>query len=186
MIAKFLSTISSGNNVRLHPSLGLGCWVTAGHDTLVERTFRTVRVIAANTQDYGAFLAHRVVSRHAGTGSIEEGRQLARCGVSTTNRPMIRLAFNDGRHETEGDCRVVRIFVWIGAGEETVLEICHNPRTRTRAFAPEAVVTEIDCFHMAIPVVIVIRLSVTIVEAARIVVVSPVENGIDALKYYHV
>jgi hypothetical protein len=39
---------------------------------------------------------------------------------------------------------------------------------------------------MAIPVVIVIRLSVTIVEAARIVVVSPVENGIDALKYYHV
>ena len=149
---------------------------------LVERTLRTIRIIAANAQDDGAFLAHRVVSRHAGTRSIEEGRQLARGAVPAANRPMIRLAFNDGRHETESDCRVVRILFWIGAGEETVLEICHYPRTRAGTFAPEAVVTEIDCFHMAVPVVIVVRLSVTIVEAAPIVVVSPVENRIDTLK----
>ena len=35
---------------------------------------------------------------------------------------------------------------------------------------------------MTVPVVIIVRLSVAIVETARIVVVSSVENGIDSLE----
>ena len=79
------------------------------------------------------------------------------------------------------DGRIVGVVVLVHSGEQTVLQVGHDPRAVARTVAPDLDVAEVDGLHGAVAVVVAVRLGVAVVEAAAAVVVRAVEDRVHAL-----
>ena len=91
--------VSGGRDVGLHRVLGGVGRIAGGHHALVERTLGAVAVVAADAENDGTLLAHRVVAGHCRAHAAVVRRQRAgRRGVGAADRPLARLSF-DGRSD---------------------------------------------------------------------------------------
>src|SRR5262245_10250124 len=77
--------VSGGGDIRLHGVLRAVRRVAGGHHAFVEGAGGAVAVVAADAEDDGALLAHRVVARDVGAHTVVEGRQAAGLGVATAD-----------------------------------------------------------------------------------------------------
>src|SRR5215469_14619591 len=150
-----------------------------GHDALVEGAGGALAVVAADAEDDRALLVHRVVAR--GADAAEVRRQGTGLRVAAEDGPVVRLALDHRGGEPEVGGRVGRVEAGALAGEQAVLHVGHDPRAATRAAAPGGFRPEVDGFHVAGAVVVVVRLCVAVVEAASVVCVRAVEDGVLAL-----
>src|SRR5690242_7031203 len=91
--------VAGRGDVGLDRVLGRVGRVAGGHHALVERAGRAVAVVAADAEDDGAFLLHRVVAGHVGPGPVVERRQATGLGVAGPDRPMVGLTLDDRGEE---------------------------------------------------------------------------------------
>lgn len=115
--------VLGADNVGLHRGLGGVGGVAGGHDALVECTLGTVAVVAADTEDDGAFLAHWVVAADGGAGSAVVSGQAARGSIAASNRPLVGTSLDNGGKETSRLGRVRSVQLLLLAGEKVVLEL---------------------------------------------------------------
>ena len=176
------SGVFGGDDVGLDGGLGVVGRVAGGHDALVEGALAVDAVVAADAEDDGALLAHRVVAGDAGARAAVVRRELAGGRVGAADRPLARLPLDDGGDEAGGDGRVARVLGGALAREQAVLEIGHDPGPAAGAGAPDGAVAVVDGLHVAVARVRVAGLGVAVVEAAAVIVVRPVDDGVDALR----
>lgn len=93
---------------------------------------------------------------------------------------MAWLTLDNSCDESVRDGRVGRVAVTVEAREETILQVSLDPGARARARV--ATGAEVDGLHMAIAVVKTVGLSVAVIEAAPVVVVSTIHHSIHALR----
>lgn len=173
--------VLGGDDVGLHRGLGGVGRVAGGHDALVEGALGAVAVVAADAEDDGALLAHRVVAAHGGARAAVVRRQRAGRGVAAVDGPLVGLALDGGGEEAVRDGGVGGVVALVGAGEQVVLEVGHDPGPAAGAVAPGGLGAEVDGLHVAVARVRAAGLGVAVVEAAARVVVGPVEDGVHAL-----
>src|SRR5215475_5167657 len=119
--------VAGGGDVRLHCVLRAVRRVAGGHHAFVEGAGGAVAVVAADAEDDGALLAHRVVARDVGAHTVVEGRQAAGLGVATADGPVVRLPFDNGGGVPEVDGRIVGVQPLVHTGEQAVLHVGHDP-----------------------------------------------------------
>src|SRR3954453_7073708 len=174
------SVVAGRRDVGLDGVLGGVGRVAGGHDALVEGAGRAVAVVAADAEDDGAFLVHRVVAGDVGPRAVVEGGQSAGLGVAAADGPVVGFALDDGGDEAVADRGVVRVVAGVDSGVEAVREVGHDPGAVAGAVAPDLDVAEVDGFHGAVAVVAAVAFGVAVVEAAAAVVVGAVEDGVHA------
>ena len=172
--------IFGGYDVGLHRGIrGIG-GIAGGHDALVKRALSAVAIVAANTEKDGALFVHWVVASRAYAAVVCRNR--AGRSVAPADRPLIWLPLEEWSDDSVGDGRVGSVFLWVEAREQAVLNISHDPRAVAGAKAPNGAGAKVDGLHVAITRIAIARLGVAVVEAAGIIVVSPVEDRVRALR----
>ncbi len=90
------------------------------------------------------------------------------------------LALDDGGDEPVVDGGEV-VVARVHPGEQAPLQVGHDPRTGSGPVAPLLVGAEVDGLHDGGGVGLAVGLRVAVVEAAPLVVVGAVQDGVDAL-----
>src|SRR6185437_11889865 len=139
-----------------------------------------VAIVAAGAEDDGALLLHGVVA--GGAGAREVGGEGAGLGVAAEDGPLVAgAALDHGGGEPVVGGGVAGVEAGVGAGVQAVLQVAHDPRAVAGAEAPDLDAAEVDGFHGAGAVVVVVGLGVAVVEAAAAVEVGAVDDVVDAL-----
>lgn len=154
--------------------------VAGGHDTLVEGTLGAVAVVTADTQDDSALLAHGVIAGVIRASAAVVSREGPRGSITTANSPLISPALDRGSDKAVADRGITGVISLISTGEEVVLHIDHDPGPVAGAVAPGGAVPEVDGLHVAGASVGAAGLGVAVVEAAGVVVVRAVQDGVHA------
>jgi hypothetical protein len=174
--------VFGGDDVGLYRVLGSVGRIARGHHALVERALRRDAVVAANAENDGALLAHRIVSRRAWACAGVVRRQCASGSVGATDCPLVWPSLDSRSDKTVGDRRVTSVVARAGAREQAVLQIGHDPRPAAGTTAPAGAVAKVNGLHVAVARIVAVGLGVAIVEATTPIEVGSVEDRVHALR----
>lgn len=175
------SGVFGGDDVGLHRIFSSVGWEAGGHNALVEGALCADTVVSSDTEDDRTLFGHWVVSGRVGSWTVVERRQRAGRSVASTDRPVVRLAFDDSGEESVGDSRVTSVLLHVYTGEQPVLEVGHDPRATARPGAPDVDIAKVNGFHVSVAGIATAGFSVTVVEAAATVEVGSVQYRVHPL-----
>src|SRR4051812_38533679 len=178
--------VTGGHDVGLYRVLGGVRREAGGHHALVERTGGTVAVVPADPQDDGALQVERPVPAGGRQRSVVGGLQAAGVRIAVLERVGRRVHLEHAGDERAVAAGVVGVRA-VGTGEQTVLQVGHDPRTRPDTLtghdkSEPAQRAEVNRSHVPVAGVTRVGLRVAVVEAAATVHVAPGGDHVDPLR----